>query len=132
MYQAFNNSLTYHFADDTYLKFSSKCEKELQKNMNSDLKSLFTWLYANRLSLDVAKTEFIISKLLRKSLSTRITLKLNGTILYESKKIKYLGIIVDDRLKWNFHITELGKSLGRAIGIIYRLKKKLDVLVKLF
>ena len=91
--------------------------------MNSDLKSLFTWLCANRLSLNVAKTEFIIFKPLRKSLSTRITLKLNGAILYESKKIKYLGLIVDDRLKWNFHITELGKSLGRAIGIIYRLKK---------
>ena len=59
----------------------------------------------------------------RKSLSTRLTLKLNGTVLYESKKIKYLGLIVDDRLTWSFHISELGKSLGRAIGIIYRLKK---------
>ena len=123
MHQAINNSSTYHFADDTYLKFSSKCEKELRTKMNADLKSLFTWLCANRLSLNVAKTEFIIFKPPRKSLSTRLTLKLNGTVLYESKKIKYLGLIVDDRLTWSFHISELGKSLGRAIGIIYRLKK---------
>ena len=26
-------------------------------------------------------------------------------------------------MTWSFHISELGKSLGRAIGIIYRLKK---------
>ena len=31
MHQAINNSSTYHFSDDTYLKFSSKCEKELRK-----------------------------------------------------------------------------------------------------
>ena len=135
MHQAINNSSTYHFADDTYLKFSSKCEKELRKKMNADLKSLFTWLCANRLSLNVAKTEFIIFKPPQKSLSTRLTLKLNGTVLYESKKIKYLGLIVDDRLKWNFHINELGKSLGRAIGIIYRLKKTgcpLKILLNLY
>ena len=103
--------------------------------MNADLKSLFTWLCANRLSLNVAKTEFIIFKPPQKSLSTRLTLKLNGTVLYESKKIKYLGLIVDDTLKWNFHINELGKSLGRAIGIIYRLKKTgcpLKILLNLY
>ena len=91
--------------------------------MNKDLQDLFTWLCANRLSLNVAKTEFIIFKPPRKSLNNRLTLKLNGKTLYESKKIKYLGLIVDDRLSWKFLINELCKKLGRVIGIIYRLKK---------
>ena len=108
-----------------------KNERLLRRKMNEDLKLVFEWLCTNRLSLNVAKTEFIIFKPPQKSLSTRLTLKLNGTVLYESKKIKYLGLIVDDRLKWNFHINELGKSLGRAIGIIYRIKK-LDVPLKFF
>ena len=62
MNKAIQNSSTFHFADDTYLKFSCSCEKELRKTMNKDLQSLFTWLCANRLSLNVGKTEFIVFK----------------------------------------------------------------------
>ena len=90
-----------------YLKFSCSCEFQLRKTMNKDLQDLFTWLCANLLSLNVAKTEFIISKPPRESLINRVTLKLNGKTLYESKKIKYLGLIVDDRLSWKFHINKL-------------------------
>ena len=66
--------------------------------MNDDLKLLFIWLCANRLSLNVAKTEFIIFKPPRKQLRFRITLRLNGKRLFESCKIKYLGLILDDKL----------------------------------
>ena len=49
-----------HFADDTNLLYSCKTLKELRKIMNNDLKRLYDWLCANRLSLNTAKTEFII------------------------------------------------------------------------
>ena len=114
---------TFHFADDTYLKYSSSCENNIRKKMNKDLSLLFEWLCANRLSLNVAKTEFIIFKPTRKNLKNRVTLRLNGKNIFESKKIKYLGLIVDDRLSWKFHIHELSKKLNRIIGILYRLKK---------
>ena len=58
------------------------------------------------------------------SLDKRITLKINGKTIYESSKIKYLGLIVDDRLTWKHHITELSKKLNRSIGILYKLKKQ--------
>ena len=95
----------------------------LRKNVNCDLKLIFQWLRANRLSLNVDKTEFIIFKPLRKSLIERTTLKLNGKTIFESKKLRYLGLIVDDRLTWKFHISELKKKLGQMIGIVYKLKK---------
>ena len=86
MNKAIKNSATFHFADETYLKFSCSSEQLLRKKMNEDLKNLFTWLCANRLSLNVAKTEFIIFKPPRKSLKNRVTLKLHGKTLFESKK----------------------------------------------
>ena len=111
MNKAIKNSETFHFADDTYLKFSFSSEQLIRKKMNEDLKNLFIWLCENRLSLNVAKTEFIIFKP-PKSLKKRITLRLNGKTLFESKKIKYLGLSVDNRLSWKFHINELSKKLG--------------------
>ena len=96
MHCAIKNSLVHHFADDTNLLCSHKDPQMLRKMMNNDLRSLFTWLCANRLSLNVSKTEFIIFKPPRIQLRERITLKLNGTTLYESQKIKYLAQIMDD------------------------------------
>ena len=83
MHRATKHSIMHHFADDTNLLCSHKDPVMLRKMMNDDLRSLFTWLCANRLSLNVAKTEFIIFKPRRTLLPERITLKLNGTTLYE-------------------------------------------------
>ena len=122
MNTAVKNSIVHHFADDTNLLFSHKDPKLLRKKMNEDLQLIFNWLCANRLSLNVSKTEFIIFKPPKKPLKNRITLRLNGKVLHESKKIKYLGLILDDKLTWKFHINELRKKLNRSIGIMYKLK----------
>ena len=123
MHKAVKHSLMHHFADDTNLLCSDKDPKQLRKKMNEDLKLIFEWLCANRLSLNVSKTEFIVFKPPRKSLTERFTLKLNGVVLFESTKIKYLGVIMDDRLSWKYHIFELRKKLNKSIGIIFKMKK---------
>ena len=97
-------------------------KKTLRKEVNDDLNNLFVWLCSNRLSLNVAKTEFIIFRQPRKKISERITLKLNGCTIFESQKVKYLGIILDSRLTWKHHIVELGKKLNRAVGMLYKMR----------
>ena len=121
MHKALPNSQVFHFTDDTNLLFSSKTSK-FHKIINKELRLLFEWLCANRLSLNVAKTEFIIFRPPRKRLDKRIFLKLNGQKLYESPKIKYLGIIIDNRLSWKHHTHELSKKLNRAVGMIYKIR----------
>ena len=122
MRNAVKHSEIHHFADDTNLLCSDKDSIVLRQKMNEDLSLIFCWLCSNRLSLNVLKTEFIIFKPPKTSLPQRITLKLNGTTLYESNKIKYLGIIMDDRLTWKHHITELSKKISKSIGIIFKMK----------
>ena len=86
--------------------------------MNKELTRLFERLCANRLSLNVAKTEFIILRPPKKGLSDRVVLELNKTKIHESTKIKYLGLILDRRLTWKEHISELSKKLSRAVGML--------------
>ena len=95
----------------------------LTKNINSDLELLFDWLCANRLSLNVGKTEFVIFRPARSKRSDRVTLKLNNTTLFESSKIKYLGLILDPNLRFNHHIFELEKKLNRGVGLLYKLRR---------
>ena len=77
MHQAVTSSKMHHFADDTNLLFSNKNPKLIEKIFNQELKSVFEWLFANRLSINVTKTEFIIFKPRKRPLNQRIVLKLN-------------------------------------------------------
>ncbi len=120
---AVKHSIIHHFADDTNLLCSDKDPYILRTKMNEDLRLIFQWLCANRLSLNVSKTEFLIFKPPKKCLPHRITLKLNGITLDESKKIKYLGTIMDDRLCWKHHIYELCKKISKSIGIVYKMRQ---------
>ena len=51
-----------HFADDTNLLHINDSIKKLNKAVNSDLRNLTNWLNANKISLNVSKTELILFK----------------------------------------------------------------------
>ena len=133
MYHSVKKSTIYHFADDTNLLLSCKSLKELRKFMNKDLKLLHVWLCANRLSLNTGKTEFLVFRPPRSN-DERITLSLNRKTLFESSKIKYLGLLLDGKIDWKAHVTELIKKLSRSIGIISKIKPfcTIDVLRSLY
>ena len=78
---AIKNSTTFHFADTTCLLNVKQSIKEINKSMNKDFKSLLRWLSANKISLNVTKTEVIISKAKDKVLDIDLKLKMCATTL---------------------------------------------------
>ena len=48
------------FADDTNIYLEDSSLNALEKVMNKELKKLYEWLYINRLSLNITKTNFVI------------------------------------------------------------------------
>ena len=59
--QAIKFCKVHHFADDTNLLCLSNSIKKLNKLVNADLKHLVNWLNANKISLNIKKTEMVIS-----------------------------------------------------------------------
>ena len=112
MNTAIESSKVYHFVNDTSFLYSCKNIINLRKTMNKDLNILYKLLCANRLSLNVGKTEFIIFRPGSRQSQPSITLRLCNRTLFESSKIKNLGLILDDRLNWKLHIAELTKKLS--------------------
>ena len=115
-------STIHHFADDTNLLYSCKSLTVLRKSINKDLKLLYDWLCANRLSLNTGKTEFIVFQPQRYKITERVTLKMHHSKLLESPKIKYLGLILVNKLDWKGHITELSKKLSLVVGLLYKIR----------
>ena len=56
-----SQKLDFHlFADDTSLLFSHKNLQTLEKTVNSELANISDWLLANKLSVNVSKSNFLI------------------------------------------------------------------------
>ena len=81
----------HHFADDTNLLCLSNSIKKLNKLVDADLKHLVNWLNANKISLNVKKTEMVIFKSKQKKLEGDLKIKLSGKRLYPTESVKYLG-----------------------------------------
>ena len=116
-------NVVFHFADDTSFLCPGKSPSSIIKDLKKDMYSLYDWLCANKLSLNVDKTELILFKPVKKQLSP-VHLKFQGKKIRETKKVLYLGLLIDHKLKWKHHISELRTKLGRGIGILCKLKKR--------
>ena len=68
----------HHFADDTNLAHFNKSINELNKYINIDMKNLTNWLNANKISLNVKKTELVIFKHKNKKLECPIKIRVKA------------------------------------------------------
>ena len=122
----FSNSakdIEFHlFADDSNLFSSGKKLQTLELNLNRDLISVNQWLCANKLSLNMDKSNFVIFHPPQKKVNYNIKLKIDNKDIKEMKSIKYLGVYIDCHLKWKEHILEVSKKLARGIGILLKLR----------
>ena len=51
-----------------------------------------------------------------------ITIKIDGKKIEPSSHVKYLGILIDSFLNWNFHIDELSTKLSHAVGMLANIR----------
>ena len=119
---AIHNSIVHHFADDTNLLYINKNLKVIQNKMNKDLKSLVTWLRANKISLNATKTEMLIFRDPRKKIDFDLKIKIDGKKITPCNSVKYLGIFIDCHLNWNTHRTELSTKHSRATGMLSKIR----------
>ena len=78
------NSKVYHFADDTNLLNIGNSPKQMQKLINADLKIIYYWLLANKISLNCDKTEIIFFHKPREKVPD-MKIKMNGHRIYPPK-----------------------------------------------
>ena len=118
-------SEVHHFADDTNLLSFNSCVKSIIKQVNYDLKNLSNWLKANKISLNVGKTELVLFTSSKKQLDCDLKIKRNGKRFYETDSVKYLGIQIDKRLTWKQHINHVALKLNKVnVKKLHLLQKK--------
>ena len=71
--------------------------------VNEEIVLVAQWLSANKLSLNVTKSSFILFHPPQKRVK-KINIKINKKDIPEKNSTKYLGEIIDRRLTWKEHI----------------------------
>ena len=127
-----SNALTFRiFVDDTNVFASARDLRVLEKIVNSELK-VKTWCGVNRLSINFSKTNFMIIKSQKKK-DDQVNINIesaDGTInvLQRKQKIKYLGVLLDETMSFNHHISYICTRIARNNGIISKLRHYLTLL----
>ena len=73
LHVAIKYSELHHFEDDTNLLNFNSCVKSINKQINYDLKNLSNWLKANKISLNVGKTELVLFTSSMKQIQSNIS-----------------------------------------------------------
>ena len=122
------------FADDSNLFYSDKDLQHLEETVNRELGEINTWLCANKLSLNIDKTHFVVFHPYQKTLNYSMKIEIDGKTLNQYKSVKYLGILIDCHLNWKEHIQQLSKKISRGIGVLCKIRHYVNVkiLVQLY
>ena len=109
------------FADDTNLFYSCSDINVLFQTVNAELAKLAKWFRANKLSLNVEKTNYILfgGKHLP---NINFTLLIDGSKIEQVDSTKFLGIIIDAKLNWKKHTNYIASKISSGLGILSRIK----------
>ena len=113
------------YADDSVLYLQGNDIPTVINLINHELLLLDDWLIANRLTLNINKSHYIIFS---KKQNTYIdpTLKINNKTISQVNETKFLGLTLYYNLKWNKHIHNITLKISRLNSILYLTRDLID------
>ena len=83
---------------------------------------MFDWLTANKLTLNIKKTNFVIFRPAQRKLNYLPKIMIfdndqNKNVALECKEfVRYLGVIIDNNLSWKQYIDHVAIKISRTVG----------------
>ena len=111
------------FADDTTIVFGHQNENYLKYCVERELAILGDWFRANKLTLNVEKSVFLMFN--QKGQCNINQLKLGDSLINRVSTTKFLGVWLDDQLNWKTHLNKLLSKLKCGLGMLQRSKELL-------
>jgi hypothetical protein len=117
-----SNSNIYLFADDTAMTVINENDKNLEKKACDDCDMLVDWFKINGFKLNSSKTKllnFSINK--RNNFKNLLEITVQDERIIESEITTYLGLKIDNNLKFKHHIAYVSKKLSKSLFLIRKL-----------
>jgi hypothetical protein len=123
------------FADDTTFQMTGSNDSDLIRRANAELFKAQQWFSANKLTLNVKKTKYILFKNKNRHVHythlnigtnpiTRVGDNCNETL------VRFLGIWIDENLTFQGHITKLKSKLNSGIYALSTCNKTVPLRIR--
>ena len=81
---------------------------------------LSDWCNANKLSVNLKKSKFMIFRPRQKRQILDINLEINHRATERVKETVFWGVILDETFSWKPHIANVARKISKSIGVIYK------------
>ena len=99
-------------ADDTTL-YCNINQDIYEEVINSELLKLWEWLGANKLSLNIAKTKYMVFHTSKRNVIYP-NLKVNNSNIERVTQFNFLGVILHSHMTWNKYINHISMKIVRS------------------
>ena len=89
--------------------------------VQNDLNNMHMCFGANKLSLNIAKTKYMVFHTSKRNVIYP-NLKVNNSNIERVTQFNFLGVILHSHMTCNKHINHISMKIARSIGILYRLR----------
>jgi len=96
--------------------------ENLFRKCNVQLQNLYEWFLSNKLSLNSEKCIYSVFGKESNTINDTYAVIINNKILKREKSVKYLGILIDEKLLWEEHIQYVTNKLIKYSSIFYKLR----------
>ena len=110
------------FADDTTVYASGTDMIELARVFSSEIENISLWMRANALSLNVNKTYYMLFSNTRTVPPFDPQIILDSMNVWQEQNCKCLGMNIDTKLNFKFHISHVCRKIARSVLIFCRLQ----------
>ena len=97
--------------------------------INTELSRIADWLAVNKLSLNTAKTKFMLFHNYQKTINEDDIphLTINDTIIERVTEFNFLGLTINEFMNWNSHASKISNKTSRTQGVMNRMKRYLPL-----
>jgi hypothetical protein len=110
------------FADDTTLYQSSNNIIQLYVDMNLEMNRLTEWFCANKLSLNVNKSNYMLFTNIHAFKANDNVIKIGDDVIERKLCVKFLGLYIDEHLTWHEHVRICKTKIAGSVYAINRIK----------
>ena len=104
-------------ADDNNIFFSHYDPNQLMEIVNNELKKLSSWFQANKLSINIKKSNFILFKTKQNRQELDLHFSINDIEIDCVNEVLFLGVILDEHLFWKSQIQNVARKVSKSVGI---------------
>ena len=114
------------FADDTNIFAQEREPITLFNKVNQGLQDLGTWFRCNKLTLNLKKTEYVFFGGPKAKNAEGLGLSVGEEEVRRVEGVKFLGIWVDERLKWSEQVSKVKRKVSQLLGVLGRARAVLE------